>query len=389
MKPLFARTDRSFLGRWWWTVDRPLLAAVFALIAFGVVLIAAASPPVAERIHVGQYHFIIKHLIFLVPGLVIMFGVSLLGPRNIWRLGTVLLAGSVLAMLLVLVFGIEVKGSQRWLQLPGFSLQPSEFVKPAFAVVAAWFMARQKDRPEFPGQYIALGLYVFVIFLLLLQPDLGMSVVITVIYGALLLLSGFPLPLIFLLVMLAAGGLTGAYFVFDHVRSRIDRFLDPNSGDTYQVDKALEAFRHGGLFGTGPGQGTVKLGLPDAHADFIFAVSGEELGLFFTLIVLGLFILIVLRGFNRIMHSGDMFTVLAAGGLLTMFGFQAFVHMGSSMHLLPAKGMTLPFISYGGSSLLSVSLTMGMILALTRRQEKSGISRSGISCSSVAASGGR
>ncbi|MBU0799898.1 MAG: putative lipid II flippase FtsW [Alphaproteobacteria bacterium] len=373
---LFARTDQSVLGRWWWTVDRGLLAAFTALVVFGVVLVAAASPPVAERIGLGPYHFIIRHMVMLVPALIIMFSVSLLSLRNIWRLASIALIGSIFAMILVLLVGSEIKGAQRWIHLPGFSLQPSEFVKPAFAVVAAWFMARQKDLPDFPGDKVAAGLYGIVVALLLLQPDLGMTVVVTTIYGALIFLAGFPFWLLVGFALGALGLLVMAYYSFSHVQSRIDRFLDPASGDNYQVQKSLEAFQNGGLFGTGPGQGTVKLGLPDAHADFIFAVAGEELGLIVTLILLGIFAFIILRGFNRVMDSPDIFPLLATAGLLVMFGFQALIHMGSSVNVLPAKGMTLPFISYGGSSLLAMSFSMGMVLALTRRQSRSSVVRS-------------
>ena len=373
---LFARTDQSVLGRWWWTVDRGLLAAFVALVVFGVVLVAAASPPVAERIGLDPYHFIIRHFIMLVPALGILFGVSLLSQRNIWRAASIVLGGGILCMILVLLLGSEVKGAQRWLHLPGFSLQPSEFVKPAFAVVAAWFMARQKDLPEFPGDKIAVGIYGVIVMLLLLQPDLGMTVVVTAIYGTLIFLAGFPFWMLAAFGCTAVGLLVGAYFVFDHVRSRFDRFFDPAAGDNYQVQKALEAFQNGGLFGTGPGQGTVKLGLPDAHADFIFAVAGEELGLVVTLVLLGLFAFVILRGFNRVMDSAAIFPLLATAGLLVMFGFQALIHMGSSLHILPAKGMTLPFISYGGSSLWAISFAMGMVLALTRRQPRSTIVRS-------------
>jgi cell division protein FtsW len=237
-------------------------------------------------------------------------------------------------------------------------------------------MARQKDLPDFPGDKVAAGLYGIVVALLLLQPDLGMTVVVTTIYGALIFLAGFPFWLLVGFALGALGLLVMAYYSFSHVQSRIDRFLDPASGDNYQVQKSLEAFQNGGLFGTGPGQGTVKLGLPDAHADFIFAVAGEELGLIVTLILLGIFAFIILRGFNRVMDSPDIFPLLATAGLLVMFGFQALIHMGSSVNVLPAKGMTLPFISYGGSSLLAMSFSMGMVLALTRRQSRSSVVRS-------------
>jgi cell division protein FtsW len=377
MNVLFSRADRSVLGRWWWTVDRYLLAAVFVLIGCGVTLIATASPPVAARIGVSQFHFLTRHLLELGPSLLIMLGVSLLSPRGIWRVATLALAGALAGMVLVLFVGMEIKGAQRWIHVPFLSIQPSEFAKVSFAIVAAWLIARQKEDPSFPGYKIATGLYCVTVMLLLMEPDLGMSVVVSCIFGAEVFLAGFPMWIMMILGGLGACGLVGAYFAFDHVHSRIERFLDPTAGDNYQVEKALEAFRNGGVLGTGPGQGVVKLGLPDAHADFIFAVAGEELGLVFIYALTALFAFIVLRGFNRLKNNGDMFAVLGAGGLLTMFGVQALVHMGSSLHLLPAKGMTLPFISYGGSSLLSMSFAMGIILALTRLQARTSIARGG------------
>jgi len=357
---LFSRTDQSLFGQWWWTVDRMLLVAVLVLAFCGVIMVTTASPPVAERIGYDSFHFITRHLIFLGPSLLILLGMSLLSPRWVWRIASIVLLGSIAAMILVLFVGVEVKGAQRWLHIFGFSLQPSEFIKPSFAVVAAWFMSRQKDNPAFPGNMISAGLFGIVIILLLLQPDFGMTVLVSCIYGAQVFLAGLPLWMMAIMGAAAIAGLFGVYFTLDHVKSRIDRFLDPDSGDTYQVDKALEAFREGGVIGSGPGQGTVKLSLPDAHADFIFAVGAEEMGLFFAVFLVGLFAFILLRGFNRIIDSDNMFIVLATGGLLVMFGLQAFIHMGSNVSLLPAKGMTLPFISYGGSSLLAIGFTMGI-----------------------------
>lgn len=376
---LFARTDQSRLGQWWWTVDRAMLAAFLTLAVFGVALVATASPPVAERIGLGNYHFLIRHLIILVPALAMMIGVSFLGHRSIRRLATLAFAGAVIAMIGVLFTGMEIKGAQRWVHIFGFSLQPSEFIKPSFAVLAAWLMAMQKEKQNFPGNAMTAGLYALTVTLLLLQPDLGMTVIVTMIWAAQIFLAGFPFRLLAVLVVLGVGGLGIAYMSFDHVQSRIDRYVHPESGDTYQVDKSLQAFQNGGVFGTGPGQGTVKMGLPDAHADFIFSVAAEEMGLMFVLIILAVYAFILLRGLNRLMDANDMFVVLAVGGLLTMFGLQAFVHIGSSLHLLPTKGMTLPLISYGGSSLLSVCFSMGMVLALTRRKRRTGVSKGGLS----------
>ncbi len=379
---LFARTDRSLIGQWWWTVDRLMLVGILTLVAFGLVLVATASPPVAERIGLGSYHFLIRHVVILVPAMVMLFGFSFLTPKYIRRLATIAYIGSVLAMILVLFTGMEIKGAQRWIHLFGFSLQPSEFIKPAFIILAAWLMALQKERGNFPGNTITAGIYFLTIALLLMQPDLGMTFIVTACWAAQIFLAGFPFRLLILLLGASVGGGFLAYFNFDHVQSRVDRYLHPESGDNFQVNKSLEAFQNGGLFGTGPGQGTVKLGLPDAHADFIFSVAGEEMGLFFVALLIGIYGFIILRGYNRLMDCNNMFVVLAVGGLLSMFGLQALVHMGSALQLLPTKGMTLPFISYGGSSLLSMGFSFGMVLALTRGQFKSGVSKGGLSLQS-------
>ncbi|MGZ9109058.1 MAG: FtsW/RodA/SpoVE family cell cycle protein [Micavibrio sp.] len=379
MNTLFTRTDKTIWGRWWWTVDRPLLGALLTLMVFGVLLVAAASPPVATRIGLDQYHFVIRHLVIMIPAVILMIGISLLDLKNLWRLATLILIAGLVMMVVVLATGMEIKGAQRWLQLPGLSLQPSEFVKPAFAVVAAWLISKQKDRPEFPGYMIAGVVFFLVITLLLMQPDVGMTIVAFCILCTQIFLAGLPLWIVFAAVAVGGACFVLGYFTLSHMRSRIDRFLDPASGDNFQVDRALEAFRHGGLLGTGPGQGTVKLSIPDAHSDFIFAVAGEELGFVFLAVLLAVLAFIVLRGFNRVMDSDNMFVILATGGLLVMFGIQALVHIGSNVHLIPTKGMTLPFISYGGSSLLAISVTMGMVLALTRRHPKTSVSRSSLS----------
>ena len=376
---LFSRTDKSLLGQWWWTIDRVLLSIFLVLMGLGILLVAAASPPVAERIGLDQFHFIIRHMIVLVPALMALLGFSVMHLQMLRRASFLVFCGGIVAMVLVLFIGAEIKGAQRWLHLPGFSLQPSEFVKPAFIVLAAWMIARGKESPSFPGMKIALGLFGLTLALLILQPDMGMSFVVTSCFLAIIFLAGLPLRWVVLLGGLALLAAFLAYSFLPHVQSRVDRFLNPQTSDTYQVDRSLEAFQSGGLTGTGPGQGVVKLSIPDAHADFIFSVAAEEMGFIATIILIGLFAGAILRGFSRIMGTDDLFIVLATGGLLCMFGLQALVHMGSAMNLLPTKGMTLPFISYGGSSLLSMSMAMGMVLSLTRRQARAGIARTGLS----------
>lgn len=376
---LFSRADQSFLGTWWWTVDRGLLSAALVLLLFGVLLITTASPPVAETIGLGQYHFLKRHFVMLVPALGILLGVSMLERRQAWRLASLVFVGAIVAMVLVLLTGSEVKGAQRWIRVLGFSLQPSEFVKPAFIIVCAWLINLKTVKENFPGHLVMTGLYFLVITLLLLQPDFGMTFLVSFVWGVQIFLSGFPLRYILMLVGAGIVGLVGIYFSLDHVKSRIDRFLDPASGDTFQIERSVEAFQSGGIAGAGPGQGVVKLSLPDAHADFIFSVAAEEMGFIFIMIILAVYGFILLRGFKRLAHSEDLFVVLAAGGLLTLMGLQAFIHMGSSLNLLPAKGMTLPFVSYGGSSLLGMAFAFGMILALTRRAPRSSIAKGGLS----------
>ncbi|MEQ8640052.1 MAG: putative peptidoglycan glycosyltransferase FtsW [Alphaproteobacteria bacterium] len=365
---LMARTDTSIIGRWWWTVDRWLLAAALLLLAIGIMLAAMASPAVAVRIGLPPLHFVERQMVFSVLALIVLVAISLLDPLTMRRLAIVGFAAALLATALTLVIGPEIKGAQRWLSLPGFSLQPSEFLKPTFAVVSAWLLAEAHRDPAFPGRRIVAGLFAVIALLLVAQPDMGMTVIVAAVWVAQLFVAGLPMVIIVAVSVLGLVAAIGAYWTFDHVSSRIDRFLDPASGDTFQVDTGLSAFMAGGLFGRGPGEGSVKDRLPDAHSDFIFAVAGEELGMFAALIIIGLFALVVLRGFARASDESSPFVQIATTGLLVGFGLQAIVNMASTLHLMPTKGMTLPFVSYGGSSMLAVAFTIGMLLALTRRR---------------------
>ena len=362
------RNDTSLFGHWWWTVDRWTLAAVAALIGFGVILILAASPAAGQRIGLDGFYLARRHLALLPLALATLFAVSLLSPRWVKRIAVVGFVGAVLLCLLTLIAGDEIKGATRWIVLFGFSLQPSEILKPTFAVVCAWMFAHGAKDPSFPGAWITVGLGLLSVLLLMLQPDVGQTFVLTAVWSVQFFLAGLPMLWVALIAVGAAAGLTGAYFALPHVSQRIDSFLDPSAGDRYQIQRSMEAFMNGGLFGRGPGEGTVKGHLPDAHSDFIFAVAGEELGLLACLLIVALFALVVLRGFSRAFHDNSLFVLLATAGLLTQVGLQALVNMASSLHLIPTKGMTLPFISYGGSSLLALALTLGMVLALTRRR---------------------
>ena len=365
-----SRSDDSVLGCWWLTVDRWTLLAVGTLIGFGYIMMLAASPAVAERIHVSRDVFILKQVVFLLLAGLVVVAVSLLSPRGVRRLA---LAGCLVALALTaatLVAGVEIKGARRWISLPGMSVQPSEFLKPCFAVVAAWLLSEGQRVRRFPGMLLAGGVFALIAVLLKSQPDMGMLAVVAAVFFIQLFIGGLNL----VMVGLGAGGLVGAsvaaYAFFPHVRSRVTRFLDPSSGDSYQVNTALEAFGNGGLLGRGPGEGRIKDVLPDAHADFVFAVMGEEFGMVVCLLLLAVFGFIVLRGLLRLLAEQDLFIVLASCGLVASFGLQAFVNMASSLHLIPTKGMTLPFVSYGGSSVLAVALGIGMLLALTRRRAR-------------------
>ncbi len=364
----FARHDQTLLGRWWWTVDRLTLAALALLIAMGTILIAAGSPAVAERTDLPPMHFIVRHLVLLGPAIVVMLTASLLNPRGVRWIAWFTLLLFIPLLALTLVMGSEAKGASRWIYIAGLSVQPSEFVKPAFAVVSGWLLAQVKlhERPK--ALLLATGFWLITVALLMLQPDLGQTVVVTIIWGSQLFLAGLPFSLVVGFGVASVLGISAAYMMLPHVASRIDRFFNPGVGDSFQIDKSLQAFANGGLTGTGPGQGVVKNLVPDAHADFIFAVAGEELGLFACLLIVMLFAFIFVRGLARAMGSENLFVMLAAGGLLVQFAIQAFINMGSSLHLIPTKGMTLPFISYGGSSLLAVGLAMGLLLALTRKR---------------------
>jgi cell division protein FtsW len=275
---------------------------------------------------------------------------------------------SLVLLALTFVIGVEIKGARRWINFPGLSLQPSEFIKPTFAVVAAWLFAEQKLRPRFPGNLICIALFFLVVAMLIKQPDIGMAAVVAAVWFAQFFMAGMRLYWVAAGVLAGLGGLVGAYMYLPHVRVRVDHFLDPSTGDSYQVNRSIEAFANGGLWGRGPGEGTVKDFLPDAHADFVFAVAGEEFGVVVCLAIVALFAFIVLRGFSRVSQEGSLFVLLAATGLLVQFGLQAAINMASSLHLIPTKGMTLPFLSYGGSSMLALGLGMGMMLALTRRR---------------------
>ena len=367
---MVSRAQRTPFAAWWWTVDRPTLAALIALMLAGIVLSLAASPPVAARIGVEPFYFVHRHMMYLAPALAVLLATSFLSPRHIRRIALVVFAVAFVMVLLTPFIGAEVKGARRWIVLLGINIQPSEFLKPAFVILVAWLFAESAKKPEMPANTFALLLLGATVTALVRQPDFGQTMLIALVWGALFFMAGMRVVWVIGLGGAALAGLTGAYFMVPYVMRRIQRFMDPASGDTFQIDTALDAFRHGGWFGRGPGEGTVKRYLPDAHADFVFAVAAEEFGIVLCLIIVALFAFIVIRALSRAMRSEDAFARFGAAGLAILFGAQAAINMAVNLSLIPAKGMTLPFISYGGSSIISIAYGMGMLLALTRERPK-------------------
>jgi cell division protein FtsW len=363
-----SRTDRSLLAEWWFTVDRVVVAIFLVMVAAGVVLSFAASPAVAVRRGVSTFHIANRQVLFAALGVVAMLAASAMDPRQVRRAALALLVCSLGLMVLVHFQGIEIKGARRWLRLGEHSLQPSELAKPGFVVISAWLLCEARRRPDVPALGFAIALLSVCAGLLLAQPDVGQAALLAAIWGAMFVLAGHRLMHAFVLAGIGAGGLVAAYVSLEHVRRRIDRFLDPASGDNYQLERALQSFSEGGLLGRGPGEGTVKSVLPDAHTDFIFAVIGEEYGAIACLVLIALFGAILVRALQRALEEPDAFVRLAVMGLALLITLQAAINMSVNVGLLPTKGMTLPLISSGGSSGLASSLGLGFMLALMRRR---------------------
>jgi cell division protein FtsW len=365
----FARSDRSPIGVWWWTMDRWLLGAVAVLLLLGVLMSFAASPAAAARMNVGDpFHFALRQCVFAVAGAAILVGASLLDDRGVRRVAFVVYIAAILVMAALPFIGHSAKGATRWLDFGGFSLQPSEFMKPALIVLVAWMFAEGQKGQGVPGVTIAFLLYGISVALLLIQPDVGQTILITMAFGAAFWMAGVPISWVMGLGVSAVAGLASTYFLFPHVASRVDRFMNPDAADTHQVDRAAEAIAAGGLIGRGPGEGVMKRHVPDLHTDFIYSVAAEEYGLVFSLALIGLFGFLVVRGLYRALKLSDPFQQVAAAGLFVLVGEQVLINVAVNLNLIPTKGMTLPFISYGGSSMLAICLTLGLALALTRRR---------------------
>ena len=364
----FSRADKSRFAEWSFTIDRMLLSAILGLVVIGLVLSFAASPAVAMKKGFDTYYFVERHVVFASLAGVLMLAVSVLSPARVRRLACVVVAAAFAGMAAVLISGAEMNGAQRWLSIGGYSLQPSEFGKPAFIVVMAWLFAEATARRDVPAWPIAIGLWAIFAGLLVTQPDVGQTVLISTTAGLLYLLAGLPVIGAIALAGIGGAGLLLAYQHFGHVHSRLDRFFSPLPFENFQVDRAMQSFSEGGLFGRGPGEGTIKSVLPDAHTDFIFAVVAEEYGVIACLFLLGLFAFIVIKSLVRAAEEPKAADRLAIQGLAIVFGLQALINMGVNIGMLPPKGMTLPFISAGGSSMIALALTTGMLLALTRHR---------------------
>jgi cell division protein FtsW len=365
---MVSRAHRTPFAEWWWTVDKLTLAATGALMLAGVVLSLAASPPVAARLGLDPFYFVNHHILDLIPAIAVMLSVSFLNPRQIRRLALLVFAVSLILVAATPYFGAEIKGARRWLILFGVNIQPSEFLKPAFVILVAWLFGESAKRTDMPANSLALALLLLVVALLVIQPDFGQTMLVVLVWSALFFMAGMRLIWVFGIAAIAAIGLTAAYFTVPHVASRIQKFLNPASGDTFNIDIATESFMRGGWFGRGPGEGTVKRILPESHTDFVFAVAAEEFGVVLCLVLVALYAFIVIRALVRAMRNDDAFARFAAAGLAILFGSQAAINLAVNLHLIPAKGMTLPFISYGGSSMISLAYTIGMLLGLTREQ---------------------
>jgi len=363
---MIARTDDSAFGRWWWSVDRPLLAVLAPIIIIGAAALTAAGPAAADRLRIANdFHFPLRQAMFLGPAVAVLIGVSFLTPLQARRAGVLLFAGAMTMLACTLLFAGEVNGAKRWLDLQVMTVQPSEFAKPGFVIAAAWMMAEGARDKTFPGGLISMALYLVFSGMLLLQPDVGQWILVTGVWALMFFIAGWSWTWIATLGGFGMFALGGAYMASDHVARRIDGFLNPETAETYQVDRALETIANGGIIGRGD-NAAVKGYLPDAHTDFIFAAASEDFGLILGLVIIALFATFVVRALIIASRQKSVFSQIAVSGLAAMIGFQAIINIGVNLRALPAKGMTLPFISYGGSSLLATGIAVGLLIALTR-----------------------
>ena len=368
---MFSRERKTPIAEWWWTVDKELLAALLLLMATGVVLSFAASPPVAERLGLGPWHFIIRQAFFAALAVPVLIGTSFLPHRAARWAALAVLVASVLLLWATLRFGVEVKGARRWVSLFGNTVQPSEFVKPAYAVIGAWLFSESMEQKGMPARIMATGILLLIVGALLLQPDIGQTALVLATWAALLFLSGISWFVIFGLMAAGVAGLFGAYVFSPHVAKRIDSFVNPDEGGShgnYQIEKAIDSLLEGGWFGRGPGESLAKKLIPDAHADYIFSAAAGEFGILFCICLVGLIGFIIVRALFGAQKQTNLFARLAASTLAIQLGLQFAINLAVNLNLMPPKGMTLPFVSYGGTSMIAVAFGAGLILALTRKR---------------------
>ena len=366
---LITRSDRSFIALWWWNIDRLLLTSFLILILFGIFLVMSSSQHVAESLNISSHHFTLRHILLGIFSIPIIIFFTILNERQI---KIICISGFLISLCLlffILIEGVKIKGAQRWLYIGNFSFQPSEVCKPFFIVFNAWILSLWVQKPNFPGWLWSLGATVLMSALLLLQPDIGMTIVMIFTWGFQLFITGIPLMIIIFLIVAFPIFMILSYNHFGHVKIRIDSFLD---GKTHQISKSLQSFESGGFWGKGPGEGFYKKSLPDAHSDFVFAVAAEEYGVLLCCLIVIIYGLIVFRSFLLTLRNTNLFFIICVSGLAFQFGFQSLIHMASNTDLIPTKGMTLPFLSYGGSSILASAITAGILLSLTRKNSSLG-----------------
>jgi len=367
----YGRSDTSAIGRWFWEIDKVLLLLITVLIAIGLIAVAAASPAAAQRysggnVRFAELYYFWRQLAWIMIGIPVMIGISMM-PRE--RARRISLFGAVFFFVLLIfvpIIGPEVNGARRWVNFGFGQVQPSEFLKPFFVVAMAWLLSLRESDKSLPVFSISAVVTGGVAYLLMKQPDFGSTIIFCTVWIAMLALAGVNMRILIGLGVAGVVGVILAYFFYDVATQRIDEFLF-GTGDNFQVENAMRTLTAGGLFGMGPGGGTRKFGLPEPHTDYIFSVIGEEFGLIACLAIAALYLGIVARVLIKLLDEDNSFAILAAAGLAIQFGLQAMINMMVNVQLAPSKGMTLPFISYGGSSMLALSIAMGLLLAFTRR----------------------
>ncbi|AVP87880.1 cell division protein FtsW [Candidatus Phycorickettsia trachydisci] len=369
MRRIFYKLN-YFLSNWWQSVDQVILWSLALLFCFGMILVTAASPAIAGRIGIDKSFFIIRQGIYLSLAAAVIIFISMASPITIRRFAILGFCMSIILLLAVKFFGYEIKGAKRWINLLGISIQPSEFTKPFFFILTGWILSVKFEQESFPSVRVTSIFYLIIALFLITQPDIGTLILISASYLVQLFIAGMPIAIIALLMLFSSCGLLLAYNFLPHVASRINTFLGSDISNNYQITKSLLAYEKGGIFGLGPAEGIVKYSLPDSHTDFIFAVAGEEFGVIACITISLIFCIIAVRSLLLISRKNDYYIMLSGLGLVTQFVLQAMINMSVTLNLIPTKGMTLPFISYGGSSILAMAISMGVILSFTRRGPK-------------------